>query len=283
MNGIGTLNPIRYRGYYYDTETGLYYLRARYYDPETGRFISQDDVSYLAPMHLSGLNLYAYCNDNPVMYADPCGTSVFLTCFLIGIIAGAIIGGTLGGITAYNLAVECGATGFGLIGATIMGVLGGAIIGGAIGAVVGAVVGGIASVVGSLFGSMGGGTLVLTSGEVVASEVAFAGVAIETAVGVGAAVGAIGVGISISMFSKPNSGRIRFSDGTGIDPDTGKQVSDKDRAYEIFKQLKDPIEKANWKKWMKGKGWRTSHLHDFLWLALVAEWFDRLCEGEYFG
>jgi RHS repeat-associated protein len=51
--------PIRYRGYYYDAETGLYYLRARYYDPETGRFISQDDVSYLAPEHLSGLNLYA--------------------------------------------------------------------------------------------------------------------------------------------------------------------------------------------------------------------------------
>ena len=49
------LNPIRYRGYYYDTETGLYYLRARYYDPETGRFISQDDVSYLAPTHMFGV------------------------------------------------------------------------------------------------------------------------------------------------------------------------------------------------------------------------------------
>ena len=77
VNGIGTVNPIRYRGYYYDTEMGLYYLRARYYDPETGRFISQDDVSYLAPAHLSGLNLYAYCNDNPVMGFDPNGRQTF--------------------------------------------------------------------------------------------------------------------------------------------------------------------------------------------------------------
>ena len=58
VNGIETMNPIRYRGYYYDTATGLYYLRARYYDPETGRFISQDDVSYLAPTHLSGMKEY---------------------------------------------------------------------------------------------------------------------------------------------------------------------------------------------------------------------------------
>jgi RHS repeat-associated protein len=43
IDGIGTLNPIRYRGYYYDAETGLYYLRARYYDPETGRFISDGE------------------------------------------------------------------------------------------------------------------------------------------------------------------------------------------------------------------------------------------------
>ena len=65
-NAIGDINPIRYRGYYYDKETGLYYLQSRYYDPETGRFISQDDTAYLAPESLTGLNLYAYCNNNPV-------------------------------------------------------------------------------------------------------------------------------------------------------------------------------------------------------------------------
>ena len=73
-NKVGILNPFRYRGYYYDTETGLYYLQTRYYDPETGRFITIDDISYLAPDTINGLNLYAYCNNNPVMNVDPTGT-----------------------------------------------------------------------------------------------------------------------------------------------------------------------------------------------------------------
>ena len=51
-------------------------MQTRYYDPETGRFISQDDYSYLAPETINGLNLYAYCADNPIMYVDPMGTSI---------------------------------------------------------------------------------------------------------------------------------------------------------------------------------------------------------------
>ena len=70
---IGNINPIRYRGYYYDAEVGLYYLKSRYYDPEVGRFISPDDTEYLDPEKLDGLNLYAYCLNNPVMYVDPDG------------------------------------------------------------------------------------------------------------------------------------------------------------------------------------------------------------------
>ena len=69
-NGIATKNPFRYRGYYYDAETGLYYLKTRYYDPETGRFITIDDISYLAPDTINGLNLYAYCGNNPILYVD---------------------------------------------------------------------------------------------------------------------------------------------------------------------------------------------------------------------
>lgn len=72
---LGELNPFRYRGYYYDTETKLYYLKTRYYDPEIGRFITIDDVTYLAPDTINGLNLYAYCGNNPVMNVDPEGTS----------------------------------------------------------------------------------------------------------------------------------------------------------------------------------------------------------------
>ena len=81
---IGNMNPFRYRGYYYDTETGLYYLKSRYYDPETGRFISIDGISYLDAETVNGLNLYAYCLDNPVMFIDLDG------CFAISLTAGLI-------------------------------------------------------------------------------------------------------------------------------------------------------------------------------------------------
>ena len=70
---IGSLNPIRYRGYYYDTETKLYFLKTRYYDPELCRFVTIDDTAYLDPNAINGLNLYAYCLNNPVMCIDPNG------------------------------------------------------------------------------------------------------------------------------------------------------------------------------------------------------------------
>ncbi len=74
-NGIASLNPIRYRGYYFDGETNLYYLKSRYYDAEIGRFITIDDTSYLDPDTINGLNLYAYCGNNPVMRVDPDGNA----------------------------------------------------------------------------------------------------------------------------------------------------------------------------------------------------------------
>ena len=70
---MAEINPFRYRGYYYDVETDLYYLQSRYYDPETGRFLNSDAYSYLSPETLNGLNLYAYCGNNPVMRVDPNG------------------------------------------------------------------------------------------------------------------------------------------------------------------------------------------------------------------
>ena len=73
--GIAEKNAIRYRGYYYDEETGFYYLKTRYYDPEIGRFITIDDTSYLAPDTINGLNLYAYCGNNPVMRIDENGNA----------------------------------------------------------------------------------------------------------------------------------------------------------------------------------------------------------------
>ena len=74
---LGELNPFRYRSYYYDRETKLYYLQTRYYDPEIGRFINMDGVDYADPETINGLNLYAYCGNNPVMNIDPSGTFAF--------------------------------------------------------------------------------------------------------------------------------------------------------------------------------------------------------------
>jgi len=70
-NGIGELNPFRYRSYYYDSSIELYYLQSRYYDSATGRFINADDISELQPSELNGLNLYSYCGNNPIMRIDP--------------------------------------------------------------------------------------------------------------------------------------------------------------------------------------------------------------------
>ena len=75
---IVAANMIRYRGYYFDLETGFYYLNSRYYDPNIRRFVSADDISYLgANDDMSAFNLYAYCSNNPVMYVDPMGNSLW--------------------------------------------------------------------------------------------------------------------------------------------------------------------------------------------------------------
>ena len=82
-NHIGNLNPFRYRGYYQDTETGLYYLMSRYYDAVTHRFINADGYFQAGTTILDG-NTFAYCGNNPIYSSDPTGSSV---------IFGALIGG----------------------------------------------------------------------------------------------------------------------------------------------------------------------------------------------
>lgn len=73
---IGIVNPFRYKGYYYDTETGLYYLNSRYYDPEVCRWISADIAETLAAdfENFAQYNLFAYCFNNPVSMLDETGT-----------------------------------------------------------------------------------------------------------------------------------------------------------------------------------------------------------------
>lgn len=65
---MASVNPFRYRGYYYDTETGFYWLYTRYYDPAIGRFINADNQ--LSTGDFNGMNLYAYCDNNPVVRVD---------------------------------------------------------------------------------------------------------------------------------------------------------------------------------------------------------------------
>ena len=70
---IGALNPIRYRGYYYDTDTQLYYLQSRYYDPEVSRSLNADELIDID--RLLGINQFTYCNNCPIMLEDSTGCS----------------------------------------------------------------------------------------------------------------------------------------------------------------------------------------------------------------
>ncbi|MFA7417317.1 MAG: RHS repeat-associated core domain-containing protein [Acholeplasma sp.] len=120
-NALKEHNIYIYKGYIYDQATQMYYLNSRYYDPYVGRFITLDDPSYLSFSDINGMNLYAYCRNNPVMYTDGYGTSpewwqwllsgsmvvggVFLL-FVPGmqLAGGALIGGGLGSIAGGYIA-----------------------------------------------------------------------------------------------------------------------------------------------------------------------------------
>ena len=92
------LNPCTYRGYYYDAETGLYYLQSRYYNPEWGRFINADvaEVLNISQENPVSANLFAYCKNNPVNMVDQSGT-------IAANVIGAVIGGVIGAVGGYFL------------------------------------------------------------------------------------------------------------------------------------------------------------------------------------
>ena len=119
-NNMGLRNPLRYRGYIYDRDTGLYYLQSRYYDPAIGRFINADTYTTTDADGLLSTNMFAYCENNPVSRSDPNGEMF-----------GALIGGALlGGVI--NVATTCLIAG--LTGEDIsVGTVAGAFVGGAIG------------------------------------------------------------------------------------------------------------------------------------------------------
>ena len=84
-----TYSPFRYRGYWYDEETGLYYLNSRYYNPEWGRFLNAD-IYLNANGDIIGFNMFAYCGNDPVNYLDTSGKSVFAIIALVVVLAGCL-------------------------------------------------------------------------------------------------------------------------------------------------------------------------------------------------
>ena len=100
---IATVNPFRYRGYYYDAEIGMYYLQSRYYDPAVGRFVTSDDPTIInSPINTDSMstNKFCYCLNSPINATDENGT---IASFIVKMI-GNFIWGMFGGIIGLYLA-----------------------------------------------------------------------------------------------------------------------------------------------------------------------------------
>ena len=149
--GVGTLNPFRYRGYYMVSCIGLYYLTTRFYDYTTGRFLNADVPSICFDDGLTlpeGCNLYSYCHNNPISYVDPTGHFAIST---LVVIIMTTVGVIVGGVYAYDKAYNDGARDWELFGWTLLG----AVIGGFIGFGIGRFLGSIASNLGNMSSLVG--------------------------------------------------------------------------------------------------------------------------------
>ena len=169
-SALANRNPLRYRGYYYDVETGFYYLQSRYYDPATRRFINVDVYSSTDFSDAVSCNMFAYCNNNPVIASDENGDFFFT---IIGAVSGAISGAINAAVNGDNI-------------------LSGALIGAGTGAVAGAAVdfavatGGIGGVAIAAIGgaaASGGGSILndVANGR----EIDFVSAGIDAVIGAG--------------------------------------------------------------------------------------------------
>lgn len=132
---VARLNPFKFKGYFFDSETGFYYLKSRYYSPELGRFISADgEIGQVGDTMV--MNLFAYCRNNPINLSDEGGnwpswaTKLCIGLAIIAICAIAVV--ATGGFGASCIATSM-----------LVGAVKGAVIGAVTGAVTGAIQGAI--------------------------------------------------------------------------------------------------------------------------------------------
>ena len=203
---IAIKNPFRYRSYYYDFETGLYYLNSRYYDPELGRFINADDTAILSEgkEFINGLNLYAYCNSNPVMHSDQTGAAWWnpfswdwkkIGEVFLDILATAAVAVVVVGLIAASIATG------GIVGVAL-GVVGTSIAFGAVSGAVSAVASGTSYIGGLLSGAVNGASTGIALGLGILSGTGMIGI-------LPAVLGAVSVGflagnLSYAIDSKAN-------------------------------------------------------------------------------
>ena len=148
VDGIGSLNPFRYRGYYFVPQIGLYYLTTRFYDYMTGRFVNADVPSICIDDGLTvpeGCNLYSYCRNNPISYVDPTGHFALIIGILLMTTA---IGGVIGGVVSY----ENGKSGWDLVSDIFLGAMIGLALGGFIIAAGAAAYGGLTAIKATFLG-----------------------------------------------------------------------------------------------------------------------------------
>lgn len=131
-NTIAIDNPLRYRGYYYDSHIGLYYLQSRYYDANTGRFINADDATLIgANGGMVSNNLFAYCDNDPVNSVDPSGNWLIqLICGVAGAAVFGTVANTICRLLGVNKTVRRLITaGFALIGGVLGAAFGPSLVG----------------------------------------------------------------------------------------------------------------------------------------------------------
>ena len=251
---IGRYNPFRYRGYYYDNETGLYYLNSRYYDPSSGRFISADGEIASIGSDILGNNLFSYCMNNPVNRSDQDGNwSIWAT---IGVAVGATL--CIAAITVLTCGVGTGT----LVGAIAVGAAKGVLIGASVGTVVGAGIG--YAVTGTLEGALEGAAIGFGVGSFVG------GVA-------GGTASAASFSASSANVSSQLKDALKILDKSGIKP--GQSSISQSRVMEIFNSY-DPMKAHTSYTSINGSLYVSEGHHTLI--ANVMK-YGRICSGVNMG